>query len=76
MPQRSSSENVPSWARPGASWGPWVFWPLLVLSIAMLVYRVAEGARGAAIAVTACQVVVFAALLASNYAARRRQRRL
>jgi hypothetical protein len=49
---------------------------LLVLSIAMLVYRVAEGARGAAIAVTACQVVVFAALLGSNYAARRRQRRI
>ncbi|MFJ3225075.1 hypothetical protein ACIPJS_17225 [Streptomyces sp. NPDC086783] len=46
------------------------------MSIVMLVYRVTEGARGAAIAVTACQVVIFAALLASNYATRRRQRRL
>jgi hypothetical protein len=45
------------------------------MSLVILVYRIAEGARGPAIAATACQAVVFGALLASNHAARRRQRK-
>ncbi|MEU0785062.1 hypothetical protein ABZ341_26210 [Streptomyces sp. NPDC006173] len=74
MPERSHSRTAPAWARPGARWGPWVYWPLLCVSVGLLVWRIADGAGGASIVWGSFQVLLWVWLLVSNHSARRKSR--
>ncbi|WP_221356401.1 hypothetical protein [Streptomyces beigongshangae] len=71
MSRRPDGRTQPSWTGPGARWGPWLYWPMLCLSIGFLVWRVADGAGGGSIALSAVHVLVWACLLLANRSARR-----
>jgi len=73
MTQRSDPRVPPSWARPGNRWGPWIYWPMLCLSIALLVWRVVDGDGAGRILMAAVLVLVWVCLLAANLTARRKQ---
>lgn len=73
MKQPTDSRVPPPWARPGNRWGPWVYWPMLCLSVGLLVWRVINGNGSGRILVAAGLILVWACLLAANRAARRRR---
>lgn len=75
MTQRSDSRIPPSWTRPGNRWGPRLYWPMLCLSIGLLVWRVADKDGVSRIAIAAVLVLVWCWLLAANWSARRKQSR-
>ncbi|MER5652480.1 hypothetical protein ACFWA4_29070 [Streptomyces sp. NPDC060011] len=71
MLERSHGRTVPAWARPGARWGPFVYGPLLCISVGLLVLRITDGAGAASIVWSSLQVLLWVVLLAGNLAARR-----
>ncbi|GHA54286.1 hypothetical protein [Streptomyces purpurascens] len=73
MKQPTDSRVPPPWARPGNRWGPWVYWPMLCLSVGLLVWRVINGNGSGRILVAAGLILVWVCLLAANRAARRRR---
>lgn len=73
MKRGSGSGEPPPWARPGSRWGPWVYWPMLCLSVGLLGWRVIDGDGAGRILVAAVLVLVWVCLLAANRAARRRR---
>ncbi|MFI8194273.1 hypothetical protein ACIF8T_37030 [Streptomyces sp. NPDC085946] len=74
MHQRSHGHTPPSWTKPGARWWSWIYWPMLCVTVGLLAWRVIEGADGASIALSACHVLLWGALLVANRSARRRHR--
>lgn len=62
-------------ARAGNRWGPWVYWPMLCVSIALLAWRVIGGDGPGPIVFAAGQVLVWICLLAANRTARRKRKR-
>ncbi|MGW7066870.1 hypothetical protein ACWGII_15525 [Streptomyces sp. NPDC054855] len=64
----------PAWARPGARWVPWFYWPMLCLSTAVLVWRVVDGDTAGEVTTAALLCVAFASLLIANRRHRRQQR--
>lgn len=70
--QRSGSRVPRSWAQPGNRWGPWIYWPMLSISIALLAWRVVDGESPGPIVFAAGQVLVWICLLAANRTARRK----
>ncbi|GAA5707587.1 hypothetical protein Save01_08456 [Streptomyces avermitilis] len=73
MRKRSEPYVPPSWARPGNSWGPWLYWPMLCLGIGLLVWRIVDGDGTGRILVSAGMVLVWIWLLVANRSARRRR---
>ncbi|CAL9619587.1 hypothetical protein SUDANB58_05803 (plasmid) [Streptomyces sp. enrichment culture] len=70
--QHVDSRVPPSWAKPGNRWGPWIYWPMLCFSIALLAWRVIDGDGPGPIILAAGQVLLWACLLAANRTARRK----
>lgn len=75
MKERPNPHVPPSWARPGNRWGPWVYWPMLCLSIGLLVRRVTDGDSVGRILVAAGLVLIWLALLAANQVRRKQAKR-
>ncbi|MEU4490489.1 hypothetical protein AB0H94_37445 [Streptomyces purpurascens] len=73
MKQPTDSRVPPPWARPDNRWGPWVYWPMLCLSVGLLVWQVINGNGSGRILVAAGLILVWVCLLAANRAARRRR---
>lgn len=73
MKQHSNSYAPPAWTKPGNRWGPWIYWPMLCLSIGLLMWRMTAGASVGRIAVAAVLVLTWVCLLAANRASRRKQ---
>jgi hypothetical protein len=73
MRQRSDSFTPPEWAQPGNRWGPWLYWPMLCISAALLVWRVSDDAGTGHIVLAAVQTLVCVCLLIANRSARRRR---
>lgn len=73
MAHRSDSHVPPSWARPGNRWGPWLYWPMLCMSIALLAWRAIDGDSAGCILTATGLVIIWVCLLAANRAARRKQ---
>ncbi|WP_431995350.1 hypothetical protein [Streptomyces griseoflavus] len=71
MPHHFGRRVPPSWTAPGNRWGPWVYWPMLVIAVGMLVWRVADGGSAGGILVSACVVLVWLCLIVANRSARR-----
>ncbi|MGW6023416.1 hypothetical protein [Streptomyces sp. NPDC055099] len=65
--------EAPAWPRPGARWGPWLYWPMLCLSTALLVWRVVDGAMAGEITTAALMCVAFVILLIANRRHRRQR---
>lgn len=72
MQERSRSQSPPSWAKAGNRWGPWLYWPMLCMSIGLLGWRIIDGDSATRVAVAACQVLLWGGLLLANRSARRR----
>ncbi|MGW8065206.1 hypothetical protein ACVV2G_23800 [Streptomyces ziwulingensis] len=72
MVRRSDAPATPPWARPGNRWGPWLYWPMLCVSVALLVWRVIDRDGAGPILFAAGQVLVWVCLLVANRTARRR----
>ncbi|MEU8789263.1 hypothetical protein [Streptomyces sp. NPDC048643] len=51
-----------------------MYWPLLCISVGLLVWRTAAGSDGASIVWSSLQVLLWVWLLVSNHAARRKDR--
>ncbi|NJP99864.1 hypothetical protein [Streptomyces zingiberis] len=56
-------------------WGPWLFWPMLVVTAGLLILRVAEGAGAGRVILAAAQVLVWVCLLLNHRYVWRRHRR-
>ncbi|MBO1336437.1 hypothetical protein [Streptomyces sp. VRA16 Mangrove soil] len=72
MTRRSegSGGRGPSWAQPGGRWGPRLYWPMLAISLGLLVWRVVDKDPPGRIAVSALLVAVWVWLLIANRRAR------
>ncbi|MEU6844012.1 hypothetical protein ABZ930_19265 [Streptomyces sp. NPDC046716] len=44
-------------------WAPWLYWPMLVVSVALLASRIVDGARAGQIVIASGQVLVWVLLL-------------
>ncbi|MYW70173.1 hypothetical protein GTY65_39890 [Streptomyces sp. SID8379] len=64
--QQPREHEVPSWSEPGATWVPKVCWPMLILSIGLLVLRIVDGDGAVKITFSAFMVVVLACVLTAN----------
>ncbi|RAJ70635.1 hypothetical protein K377_07858 [Streptomyces sp. PsTaAH-137] len=64
--------EAPDWAKPGSSWVPKVCWPMLCLTVALLVWRIVDGGSPGKIMVPAGTALVFVCVLISNLSTRRR----
>ncbi|PKW12385.1 hypothetical protein SAMN05428944_0355 [Streptomyces sp. 1222.5] len=73
MTQPSDPRVPPRWTRPGNRWGPRLFWPMLCISIGLLVWRLMDKDSVSRIAIAAVLVLLWSWLLAANWFARRKQ---
>ena len=68
----TDSFTPPEWTKPGNRWGPWLYWPMLCIGAALLVWRVSDDASTGHIVLAAAQTLFWACLLIANRSARRR----
>ncbi len=69
------NRETPQWAKPGARWIPWMCWPMLAVSTALLVWGMAGNKEPGKLFSPACSVLVFVCVLVHNHVVRRRNRR-
>ena len=73
MAKYSGPRTPPSWTKPGNRWTPRLAWPMLGVSVALLVWRVVDGDRVSRILVASALVLVWVYVLAANRSARRKR---
>ncbi|MGW6267766.1 hypothetical protein [Streptomyces sp. NPDC055060] len=73
MSVRKNRSEPPAWTRPGSRWVPWLCWPALCLSAAVLVWRVMDGRGAGAVIVSALLCLTLVGVLISHRAHRRRR---